>query len=103
MKDEKTEISFGAGSTTYVKTKKLVFTRNLLILKTEKESFNLDVKIEADFEQIPEEYHEVFLNFFTAKYLDTVSIKDNMFSKNVKVEKNKWWLFWTNILNKLWN
>jgi len=94
MKDDQNEISLGSGAATFVKAKKLVSTRNLLVLKTEKEDYTLDVKIEADFEQIPEEYHEVFLNFFTAKYLDVVSIKDNMFSKYVKVEKHKWWLFW---------
>ena len=94
MKEDKNEISLGSGSATFVKTKKLVSTRNLLILKTEKDRFTLDVNIEADFEQIPEEYHEVFLNIFTAKYLDVVSVKDNMFSKHIKVEKKKWWLFW---------
>ena len=52
------------------------------------------LKIEADFDTIPEKYHEVFLNMLSAKYLDTVSFGDNPFSMCVPPPKKKWWQFW---------
>ena len=51
-------------------------------------------KIEADFDTIPEQYHEVFLNMVTAKYLNTTSFGDNPFSLCVPAIKKKWYQFW---------
>lgn len=78
-----------------VKTSQLIETRNLLRLKTSEDRYQtLEVKISADFSSIPEEYHEVFLNIMSAKYLDTVSFGDNPFSKCLPIPKKKWWQFW---------
>lgn len=71
---------------------------------TMKESFSLstqdgvhvlEVKISANFENIPSKYHEVFLNMMTSKYLNKVSFSDNPFSECKKEERKKWWKFWS--------
>jgi len=55
----------------------------------------LNIKIEADFDEIPEEYHEVFFNIMAAKYTDSVSFGDNPFSMCIPPEnKKRWWQFW---------
>jgi hypothetical protein len=63
-------------------------------LTTEDGVINLDVKINADFQNIPKKYHEVFLNILTSKYLNKVSFSDNPFSECKKNESKKWWGFW---------
>jgi len=60
---------------------------------------NLDIKIEADFNTIPEQYHEVFLNMISAKYLDSVSFGDNPFSQCIPQPKKKWYQFWKASVN----
>lgn len=59
-----------------------------------KEIIPLTVKIEADFESIPEQYHEVFLNVLTAKYYSRVALGSNPFSKYPRATKRRWWQFW---------
>jgi hypothetical protein len=54
----------------------------------------LNVKIEADFNTIPEQYHEVFLNIMTAKYNNKVSFGNNPFSQCLPAPKRRWWQFW---------
>jgi len=63
-------------------------------LLTPDKTFDLLVNISADFKDIPEEYHEVFLNMLTAKYLNKVSFGDNPFSKCNPPNEKKWWRFW---------
>jgi hypothetical protein len=63
-------------------------------LTTEDGVINLDVKINADFQNIPKQYHEVFLNVLTSKYLNKVSFSDNPFSECKKKERKRWWNFW---------
>jgi hypothetical protein len=57
-------------------------------------SINLDVKITADLNSIPPEYHEVFLNMLTSKYYGRVSFGDNPFSQCLPPKKKKWYEFW---------
>jgi hypothetical protein len=54
----------------------------------------LSVEISADFDTIPEEYQEVFLNMMSAKYLSRVSFGDNPFSQCQPAPKRKWYQFW---------
>ena len=52
------------------------------------------LKIEADFDTVPEEYHEVFMNMMSVKYLNRVSFGDNPFSQCLPAPKHKWYQFW---------
>jgi hypothetical protein len=62
-------------------------------------AIQLDIKIEADFDTIPEKYHEVFLNMVSAKYIDSVSFGDNPFSQCVPPPRKKWYQFWKASVN----
>lgn len=95
MGKKENELYLGGGANINVKAAKVVTLHNNLKLITIGDgALNLDVKIEADFDSIPEKYHEVFLNMLSAKYLDTVSFGDNPFSMCVPPPKKKWWQFW---------
>ena len=95
MKKQDNEIYLGGGNNLNFRTSKVVTTHNTLKLITVGEgAIQLDVKIEADFDDIPEKYHEVFLNILSAKYLDSVSFGDNPFSLCVPTPKKKWYQFW---------
>jgi hypothetical protein len=95
MGKKESELYLGGGANINVKAAKVVTIHNNLKLITIGDgAINLDVKIEADFDTIPEKYQEVFLNMMSAKYLDTVSFGDNPFSQCVPPPKKKWWQFW---------
>ena len=55
---------------------------------------DLKVEITADFNDIPEKYHEIFLNVLTSKYLNKVNFGQNPFSECKPIVKRKWWQFW---------
>jgi hypothetical protein len=87
--------SFNIGSDFInIKTTDTVTMNETFSLTTEDGVINLDVKINADFQNIPKKYHEVFLNILTSKYLNKVSFSDNPFSECKKNENKKWWGFW---------
>lgn len=95
MGKKEQELHLGAGNHLNIKQSKLVSVNQTLTLVTPDDgAFNLNVKIETDFDTIPEKYHEVFLNMVTAKYLNTTSFGDNPFSLCVPVIKKKWYQFW---------
>lgn len=96
MKTKKNnEIYLGSYGYLNIKTSEIVEAKNLLRLKVGDDKYQtLEVKVLADFSTIPEKYHEVFLNIFSAKYMDSVSFGDNPFSQCVPPEKKKWWQFW---------
>lgn len=95
MSKKENELYLGGGANINVKAAKVVTLHNNLKLITIGDgAVSLDVKIEADFDTIPEKYHEVFLNMLSAKYLDTVSFGDNPFSMCVPPPKKRWWQFW---------
>ncbi len=100
MGKKENELYLGGGANINVKAAKVVTLHNNLKLITIGEgAVSLDVKIEADFDSIPEKYHEVFLNMLSSKYLDTVSFGDNPFSMCVPPPKKKWWQFWKTSVN----
>ncbi len=95
MDSKNKEIFLGAGNNLEMKTSQLVQTHQTLYLMTEdKGSIPLNVVISADFDTIPKEYHEVFLNMVAARYLGRVSFGDNPFSQCVPIPKRRWWQFW---------
>ena len=97
MKDE---IFLGSGNNFTIQQSANVELRETLVLLDENEKpIELEVSIKADFENIPEKYHEVFLNMMTVKYYGRVSFGHNPFSKCVPPQKKKWWEFWKANLN----
>jgi hypothetical protein len=95
MKNKETEINLGSGNNLEMMSSRLVKTYQTLYLITEdKGTLSLSVEISADFDSIPEEYQEVFLNMMSAKYLGRVSFGDNPFSQCQPTPKRKWWQFW---------
>ena len=100
MAKKETDIYLGGGSNINIKTASIVSVQNILKLITPNDgSIQLDIKIEADFDTIPEKYHEVFLNMVSAKYIDSVSFGDNPFSLCQPPPKKKWYQFWKASVN----
>lgn len=77
-----------------VKTSKLVQMENNLYVSHTNGPVKLKVNISADFNEIPEKYHEIFLNVMTSKYLGSVSFGENPFSECSPMKKRKWYEFW---------
>jgi hypothetical protein len=100
MAKKENDIYLGGGSNINVKKASIVTVYNSLKLITPHDSaITLDIKIEADFDTIPERYHEVFLNMVSAKYIDSVSFGDNPFSQCIPQPKKKWWQIWKASVN----
>jgi hypothetical protein len=87
------EISLG-NNYINVQTSKNVELSEVVSLLAENKSYDLEVKIIANFETIPERYHEVFLNILTSKYYGKVSFGDNSFSQCLPPKRKKWYQFW---------
>jgi hypothetical protein len=100
MAKKENDIYLGGGSNINVKKASIVTVYNSLKLITPHDgAITLDIKIEADFDTIPERYHEVFLNMVSAKYIDSVSFGDNPFSQCIPQPKKKWWQIWKASVN----
>ena len=100
MSKKETDIYLGAGNNINVRKASIVSVYNTLKLMTITDgAIQLDIKIEADFDTIPEKYHEVFLNMVSTKYLDSVSFGDNPFSLCQPPPKKKWWQIWKASVN----
>ena len=98
-RNKNSEIYLGGGSNLEVKNTKIVSTiQTLSIFTPDGVSHNLDVKIETDFSKVPEEYHEVFFNVFSSRYLNKVSFKDNPFLNNGVTDDIKWYQFWKKLI-----
>ena len=95
MKNKDTEINLGSGNNMEMKSSRLVTTYQVLYLTTPEDgTIPMTVKIEADFDTIPEEYQEVFMNMISVKYLNRVSFGDNPFSQCLPSPKRRWWQIW---------
>jgi hypothetical protein len=91
----KQEIHLGFGSHLNVQTSRNVsLYETLILINGEKEPITLDIKVEADFNTIPEQYHEVFFNMMASKYCNKASFGDNPFSVCQPKPKRKWYQFW---------
>ncbi len=63
MKNKDTEINLGSGNNMEMKSSRMVTTYQVLYLTTPEDgTIPMTIKIEADFDTIPEEYQEVFMN-----------------------------------------
>jgi hypothetical protein len=95
MKSNKEEIFLGGGNNLNIKSSRLVtLYQTLTLITSDVGTVQLNVKIEGDFDTIPEQYQEVFLNMMSTKYLNMVSFGENPFSQCLPAPKIKWWQFW---------
>jgi len=95
MKNKDTEINLGSGNNMEMKSSRMVTTYQVLYLTTPEDgTIPMTIKIEADFDTIPEEYQEVFMNMISVKYLNRVSFGDNPFSQCLPTPKKRWWQIW---------
>lgn len=77
-----------------VKTSTTVKLYEYFSVTSEDGPIDLRVEVIADFEGIPEKYHEVLFNMLTAKYINKVSFGDNPFSECKPPKTKKWYQFW---------
>lgn len=90
------EFHIGDGSHLVVKSSTTVEMYDYLrIVKGENIDVVLPIQIKADFEKVPSEYHQLFVQMMTVRYGGIVNIWDNKhpFAKP-DVKKKKWWQFW---------
>lgn len=93
--NKESEIFLGAGNNISMKSSRVVSTYQTLYLTTPEDgTISMNVKIEADFDTVPEEYQEVFMNMISVKYLNRVSFGDNPFSQCLPAPKRRWYQFW---------
>jgi hypothetical protein len=93
MTQKKSEYNLGADHL-IMNVSKIVTLKQYFTIMTEDGPVDITTTITADFEQIPDKYHEVSLNLLTSKYLNKVSFGDNPFSQCRPYEKKKWFQFW---------
>jgi hypothetical protein len=73
-----------------LKSSSIVQMKEDFTIITEDGEVKLDVTISADFEEIPEKYRELFINMMTTKYMNRVTISNNLFSKYNPTPKKSW-------------
>lgn len=64
------------------------------IHKGGKKPVELDIKIIADFERVPAEYHNTFIQMLSARYGGTVNVYDNTEPFAFTSKKKKWYQIW---------
>ena len=91
--DNNQEVGYGND---WINIKKctVVKLNDLLVVQHDGSPVSLLVEIKADFSTIPTEYHEVFLNVMSSRYLGKVNFGDNPFSQCKPVQRRKWYQFW---------
>lgn len=72
----------------------IITLSDYLVVQHDRGPVTLKVDIVADFNTIPQEYHEIFLNVLSSKYQGRVNFGDNPFSQCKPVQKRKWYQFW---------
>ena len=93
------EVYLGNGNNLTIKTSNVVTLYDTFMVLDKKKTIELQVTITADFNTVPEKYHEIFLNILSAKYYNKTSFGDNAFSQ-CKAEEIKWWRFWKRLIRK---
>ncbi len=95
-KKEEAEYHIGDGKYLTMKQTTTVEMKDQLRLMTgEGKGITLDVSIKADFEKIPPQYHQLFLQMMSVRYGGMINIWDNTqpFAKP-EAKKKKWYQFW---------
>ena len=90
------QFHIGDGAHLTVKSSTVVEMHDYLKLMTgDGKSVTLDVKILADFDKIPPQYHQLFCQMMMVRYGGMVNIWDNTqpFAKP-ETPKKKWYQFW---------
>jgi hypothetical protein len=90
------EFHIGDGSHLTVKSSTIVEMHDHLKLMTgDGKSTSLDVVIKADFDKIPPQYHQLFMQMMSVRYGGMVNIWDNThpFVKP-ETKSKKWYQFW---------
>ena len=93
MRKKQEEILVGYGSHLNIQTAHLVTLLDTLTVMDGNKTIELNIKIEADFNDVPEKYHEIFFNVMSSRFYGKVSFKNNPFSDCSPSDKN-WWKFW---------
>jgi hypothetical protein len=92
---EKSELYLGNGQHLTVKSSYLVEMRDQLKLLRNDDSITLNVKITANFENLPDEYHQIFLQMMSARYGGTINCYSNITPFQIpKPYDKKWFQFW---------
>jgi len=95
-KQKEGEFHIGDGKHLMVKSSTIVSMNDQLRLMTgEGKSITLNVEIKADFDKIPQTYHQMFLQMLQIRYGGIVNIWDNTqpFTPPEK-QKKKWYQIW---------
>jgi hypothetical protein len=95
-KKEEAEFHIGDGKHLTMKQTTVVSMKDQLRLMTgEARSISLDVEIKADFDKIPPQYHQLFMQMMQVRYGGIVNIWDNTspFTPPEKQPK-KWYQIW---------
>jgi hypothetical protein len=96
MSDKKADFHIGEGRHLTIELTTTVSMKDQLRLMTgEGKGINLDVEIKADFDKIPSEYHQLFMQMMQVRYGGIVNVWDNTqpFTKP-EVKKKPWYQFW---------
>jgi hypothetical protein len=89
---DKSELYIGGGNTLVVKSSYVVEMKDeLKLLKSDHSSVNLTVKIMANFENVPDEYHQVFVQIMSARYGGSINCYNNIRPFEIPKPKNKKW------------
>jgi hypothetical protein len=94
MKKKQQEILIGYGTHLNVQTAQLVTLLDTLTVIDGNTALELNIKIEADFNTIPEKYHEIFFNVMSSRYYGKTSFSSNPFSECIPAPKKRWWQIW---------
>jgi len=85
----------GDGSHLTIKSSTVVEMRDhLKLMIGNNKCEELDVVIKADFDKIPPQYHQLFMQMMSVRYGGIVNIWDNSHPFAKPIEKKKWWQFW---------
>jgi len=93
-KQPQQELLIGYGTHINVQTAQLVTLLDTLTVMDGNTPIELNIKIEADFNDIPEKYHEIFFNVMSSRFYGKVAFTNNPFSECVPPSKKRWWQFW---------
>jgi hypothetical protein len=94
MKKKQEEIFVGYGTHINVQTAQLVTLLDTLTVMDGNTPMELSIKIEANFNDIPKKYHEIFFNVMSSRYYGKVAFSNNPFSECIPLPKKRWWQIW---------
>jgi hypothetical protein len=95
-KQKEAEFHIGDGKHLTVKSSTIALMHDQLKLMTgEGKGITLDVEIKADFDKIPPEYHQLFIQMMQVRYGSIINLWDNTqpFAKP-EPKKKKWYQIW---------